>query len=82
MEQIQTLFAVLITFFVHFLVFTDSKCPPGQAALYKLTFHGQWSKKVFYKHYPMYRPPAQWSKIIGEMLNINNYTNNYINNNK
>ena len=33
---------------------------------YKLELEGRWSDKVFPKQYPYHRPPAQWSKLIGE----------------
>ncbi|XP_052429751.1 spondin-2b [Carassius gibelio] len=43
----------------------DRVCMAPSAAKYRLTFTGQWTQTAFPKHYPLYRPPAQWSPIIG-----------------
>jgi len=42
------------------------ECTAPSTAKYRLTFTGQWTQTAFPKHYPLYRPPAQWSPIIGE----------------
>ncbi|XP_016050099.1 spondin-2 [Erinaceus europaeus] len=34
-------------------------------ARYSLTFIGQWSQAAFPKQYPLFRPPAQWSELLG-----------------
>ncbi|TRY98493.1 hypothetical protein DNTS_014631 [Danionella cerebrum] len=44
---------------------TDRMCSSASAVKYKLSFTGQWTQTAFPKHYPLYRPPAQWSPIIG-----------------
>lgn len=41
-------------------------CTASETAQYRLTFTGKWSQAAFPKQYPVYRPPAQWSNIIGE----------------
>uniref|UniRef100_A0A673IIF3 Spondin domain-containing protein n=1 Tax=Sinocyclocheilus rhinocerous TaxID=307959 RepID=A0A673IIF3_9TELE len=46
----------------------DRVCMAPSAAKYRLTFTGQWTQTAFPKHYPLYRPPAQWSPIIGEWV--------------
>ncbi|GFO48413.1 spondin-2 [Plakobranchus ocellatus] len=40
-------------------------CRPGYIVQYKMTVHTLWSKEVFPRMYPLYRPPAQWSSLIG-----------------
>ncbi|KAI4819406.1 hypothetical protein KUCAC02_004653 [Chaenocephalus aceratus] len=40
-------------------------CTASETAQYKLTFSGKWNQAAFPKQYPMYRPPAQWSNLIG-----------------
>lgn len=41
-------------------------CTASEPAHYKLTFTGKWSRSAFPKQYPVYRPPAQWSNIVGK----------------
>ena len=41
-------------------------CSARGPASYILVFTGLWSPQTFPKQYPMFRPPAQWSKLIGE----------------
>ncbi|KAJ3587521.1 hypothetical protein NHX12_011118 [Muraenolepis orangiensis] len=40
-------------------------CAARGPASYILVFTGLWSPQTFPKQYPMFRPPAQWSKLIG-----------------
>lgn len=42
-------------------------CTASEPAHYKLTFNGKWSRSAFPKQYPVYRPPAQWSNIVGKL---------------
>lgn len=44
----------------------DTLCTAPSTAKYRLTFTGKWSQTAFPKQYPVYRPPAQWSPLIGE----------------
>lgn len=41
-------------------------CMASEPAHYQLTFTGKWSQSAFPKQYPVYRPPAQWSNIVGK----------------
>lgn len=41
-------------------------CAASETARYKLTFSGKWTQAAFPKQYPFYRPPAQWSTLIGK----------------
>ncbi|KAK3598671.1 hypothetical protein CHS0354_006343 [Potamilus streckersoni] len=43
----------------------SGKCKPNIMAEYDLTFYGEWTYLKFPKMYPRYRPPAQWSKLVG-----------------
>ncbi|XP_023655696.1 spondin-2b [Paramormyrops kingsleyae] len=43
----------------------DPVCSATTPAKYSLTFTGKWSQAAFPKQYPLYRPPAQWSHLIG-----------------
>jgi len=46
---------------------TDSPmCTASETAHYKLTFFGKWTRAAFPKQYPLYRPSAQWSNLIGK----------------
>ncbi|XP_012711606.2 spondin-2b [Fundulus heteroclitus] len=40
-------------------------CTAAETAQYSLTFTGKWTQAAFPKQYPVYRPPAQWSSLIG-----------------
>lgn len=41
-------------------------CTARGPASYILVFTGQWSPQMFPKQYPLFRPPAQWSKLVGK----------------
>lgn len=41
-------------------------CTASETAQYRLTFTGKWTQAAFPKQYPVYRPPAQWSNLIGK----------------
>lgn len=45
-----------------------TECGAKGPASYILVFTGHWSPQAFPKQYPLFRPPAQWSKLIGEKL--------------
>lgn len=38
-------------------------------ALYKVTLRTYWSRARFPRHYPEWKPPAQFGKLIGKSLN-------------
>ena len=40
-------------------------CDPDKLMVYKITLVTHWSREHFPKQYPEWRPPAQWSKLIG-----------------
>ncbi|XP_017769505.1 PREDICTED: spondin-2 [Nicrophorus vespilloides] len=40
-------------------------CQPDKLTVYKVVLHTFWSRDKFPKHYPDWRPPAQWSKVFG-----------------
>ncbi|XP_046872063.1 spondin-2a [Hypomesus transpacificus] len=44
---------------------SSSECSAQGPASYILVFSGHWSPQTFPKQYPLFRPPAQWSKLIG-----------------
>ncbi|XP_037780834.1 uncharacterized protein LOC119577182 isoform X2 [Penaeus monodon] len=44
---------------------TPSGCPPEELTVYKVKLETHWSPRDFPKHYPEWRPPAQWSKLAG-----------------
>ncbi|KAM5339815.1 spondin-2 isoform 2-T2 [Glossophaga mutica] len=43
----------------------DSMCTARTLAKYSITFTGKWSQTAFPKQYPLFRPPAQWSSLLG-----------------
>lgn len=59
-------------------VSVDPVCTATSTAKYSLTFTGKWSQTSFPKHYPLYRPPAQWSPLFGELSALFNWIKNGI----
>uniref|UniRef100_A0A8D0KNV4 Spondin-2 n=1 Tax=Salvator merianae TaxID=96440 RepID=A0A8D0KNV4_SALMN len=61
----------------------DSVCTAEEFASYSIVFTGKWSQAAFPKQYPLYRPPAQWSSLLGvahnsdySMWKISEYASN------
>lgn len=44
----------------------EPMCTAQPLARYSITFTGKWSQASFPKQYPLFRPPAQWSSLLGE----------------
>lgn len=40
-------------------------CQPDRLTVYRVTLNTFWNPRNFPKHYPQWRPPAQWSKLVG-----------------
>lgn len=43
-------------------------CTSDRLVVYKAVLHTYWSRELFPKHYPDWRPTAQWTKTIGELV--------------
>ncbi|XP_049828600.1 spondin-2-like isoform X1 [Schistocerca gregaria] len=41
------------------------RCLPGRLAVYRLVLHTHWTRARFPRHYPEWRPPAQFSPLVG-----------------
>ena len=41
-------------------------CQSSKLVVYKVTFETFWDREKFPKQYPEWRPPAQWSKLVGK----------------
>ncbi|XP_060091051.1 spondin-2 [Heteronotia binoei] len=61
----------------------DSVCTTEVPAKYRIVFTGKWSQAAFPKQYPLYRPPAQWSPLLGvahssdyDMWEVNEFASN------
>ncbi|XP_062983486.1 spondin-2 [Elgaria multicarinata webbii] len=61
----------------------NSVCTAEELATYSIVFTGKWSQGAFPKQYPLYRPPAQWSSVLGvahnsdyNMWKTNEYASN------
>ena len=44
----------------------SSGCTLDRLAVYKVVLHTYWTRDLFPKHYPDWRPTAQWTKTIGK----------------
>ncbi|KAL8189825.1 UNVERIFIED_CONTAM: Spondin-2 [Gekko kuhli] len=47
------------------LAYKSSRGNIDELAKYSIVFTGKWSQVAFPKQYPLYRPPAQWSPLLG-----------------
>ena len=45
---------------------SDIPCQSTKLVVYKVTFSTFWDREKFPKQYPEFRPPAQWSKLVGK----------------
>ena len=43
-------------------------CKSTKLVAYKVTFQTFWDQDKFPKMYPEWRPPAQWSKLVGKEI--------------
>lgn len=43
-------------------------CSPDKLARYRVAVRTFWTRDRFPKHFPEWRPQAQWSKVVGESL--------------
>ncbi|KPJ08656.1 Spondin-2 [Papilio machaon] len=43
----------------------EDGCNPDKMTVYRMVLHTYWTREKFPKHYPDWRPPAQWSRIYG-----------------
>ena len=48
----------------------DMPCESSKLVVYKVTFDTFWDREIFPKQYPEWRPPAQWSKLVGKIVFI------------
>lgn len=46
--------------------YSGERCDPDKLTVYRVYLQTAWSRQVFPKQYPNWRPPAQWSKMIGK----------------
>lgn len=67
---LQQLLVVLLRFALFFAapvnLTNGMECSARGPASYILVFTGHWSPQTFPKQYPLFRPPAQWSKLMGK----------------
>ncbi|XP_070994798.1 spondin-2-like [Oncorhynchus clarkii lewisi] len=62
---LQQLLVVLLKLTLSFAISTNgTECTAKGPASYILVFTGHWSPQTFPKQYPLFRPPAQWSKLM------------------
>lgn len=41
-------------------------CQSDRLVVYKVVLHTYWTRDLFPKHYPDWKPVAQWTKTVGE----------------
>lgn len=42
-------------------------CEPDHLTVYRVICNTFWNDRLFPKHFPLWRPPAQWTKLVGEL---------------
>ncbi|KAF2366474.1 Spondin N-terminal [Trinorchestia longiramus] len=47
----------------------SQSCSPDKLTVYRVYLNTMWSREVFPKQYPEWRPPAQWSQLLGRSHN-------------
>ncbi|XP_042896010.1 spondin-2 [Parasteatoda tepidariorum] len=51
------------------LTLAAARCPTDVLVMYKTILQTEWSEEKFPKQYPEWRPPAQWSVVVGRSHN-------------
>ena len=69
-----TLFSIFLSEVECRDVYSRTTCDPDKLTVYRIYLQTAWSRDHFPKQYPEWRPPAQWSKLIGK---FNGITLNY-----
>lgn len=46
----------------------ESLCQPDHLTVYRVVLTTFWNEQNFPKHFPQWRPPAQWSKVVGKLF--------------
>ncbi|KAJ9593766.1 hypothetical protein L9F63_027590, partial [Diploptera punctata] len=69
----------VITFGAPYIDRISDNCEADKLTVYKVILQTFWTRDQFPKHYPDWRPPAQWSKLIGRQW-AHSYLSNRFNN--
>lgn len=65
MNVINHFLTFFFVFISYFTILTAVLCRSNTLAIYSLKVYTFWNQKDFPKQYPLFRPPAQWSKVFG-----------------
>jgi hypothetical protein len=66
MKRIAVVVFVLLFDLISGLIASENHCEADILVIYKIKLTTNWSKDLFPKQYPEFRPPAQWSASYGE----------------
>ncbi|XP_013771660.2 spondin-2-like [Limulus polyphemus] len=61
--------SLMLAYLFSLMVKASGKCPEEKLSVYEVSLVTEWSEKNFPKQYPMWRPHAQWSKVLGRTHN-------------
>ncbi|XP_053684654.1 spondin-2 [Sabethes cyaneus] len=64
-----TLLLLVVHSYVDGAVFQSESCKSETLVFYRIRLVTNWSKELFPKHYPEFRPPPQWSMTYGQSHN-------------
>ena len=56
----------VLLMFAHVSARSINTCDANRLIVYRVYLNTMWNRDVFPKQYPEWRPPAQWSKLVGE----------------
>jgi Spondin_N len=45
-------------------------CEPDHLTVYRVIVNTFWNDRLFPKHFPQWRPPAQWTKLVGQFSQL------------
>nr|CAD7202399.1 unnamed protein product [Timema douglasi] len=76
-ERMWSKILVVMTVLLVCAVAARDACHGDNLAVYNLTLQTNWTEKLFPKHFPEWRPPAQWSGLVAVELNTTNALANY-----
>lgn len=59
---------VLVLMTMIYTTKAGQSCNPDKLTVYRVYLNTMWGREVFPKQYPEWRPPAQWSKLLGKSI--------------
>ncbi|CAI6363489.1 unnamed protein product [Macrosiphum euphorbiae] len=68
MQSVRRLLACMFVAVAVCRCFGAPSCSPDKLARYRVVVRTFWTRDRFPKHFPEWRPQAQWSKVVGKSI--------------